>query len=197
MAENNHPTALLEPDADEAELAEQYLSFRCNGEAYALPIAHVREIIEFDNITSVPMMPSFIRGVINLRGNVVPVVDLGARFGQSSITRTKRTCIVVLELEKADGVIPLGLVVDSVDAVLDIEAGDIEPAPNFGTGVRADFILGMARREQGFIIILQVDQVLSLEDMKRLTEIGDKGVALLEGPETSDEPEAGYQSFPD
>lgn len=197
MARNALETDVVEVDTEEAELAEQYLSFRCNGEAYALPIAHVREIIEYGNLTPVPMMPDFIRGVINLRGNVVPVIDLGSRFGQAVINRTRRTCIVILELSRAQGVVSLGLVVDGVDAVLDIEPGDIEPAPNFGTGIRSDFILGMARREQGFIIILQVEQVLSLEDMKRLTEIGHPGAALLEGPETSENPDMEDQSFPD
>jgi purine-binding chemotaxis protein CheW len=146
----------------------QNLSFRVRQARYALPIELVREIIEYGQITTVPMMPACIHGVINLRGNVVPVLDLAARFGFELTVPNKRTCIVIIELELDDLYQRIGLVVDAVDAVLDIESGDVEPAPPFGAGIRTDFIAGMARDERGFTIILDVRRVLSLEDILQI-----------------------------
>ncbi|MBD9414970.1 purine-binding chemotaxis protein CheW [Pseudomonas sp. PDM16] len=149
----------------------QHLSFRVRQARYALPIELVREIIEYGQVTAVPMMPSFIHGVINLRGNVVPVLDLAARFGLDLTEPGKRTCIVIIELE-LDGngqAQRIGLVVDAVDAVLDIDPRDVEQAPPFGTGIRTDFIAGMARDEQGFTIIVDVRRVLSLDDIRQLS----------------------------
>lgn len=153
--------------------AGQNLSFHCMGVALALPINRVREIIEYGNLTKVPMMPAYVLGVINLRGNVVPVVDLAARFGAGSTILGKRTCIIILEMPETEGLNLVGLVVDAVDEVMDIEAGQIEPAPAFGTAIRSDFILGMARREQGFLIILRVDRLLNLQELNKLGETGD------------------------
>lgn len=147
----------------------QHLSFRVRQARYALPIDLVREIIEYGEITTVPMMPVFIHGVINLRGNVVPVLDLAARFGFELTVPGKRTCIVIIELTLDDQSQRIGLVVDAVDAVLDIEPGEVEPPPPFGAGIRTDFILGMARREQGFTIILDMRRVLSLDDIRQLS----------------------------
>jgi purine-binding chemotaxis protein CheW len=149
----------------------QHLSFRVRQARYALPIELVREIIEYGQVTSVPMMPFFIHGVINLRGNVVPVLDLAARFGFDLTLPGKRTCIVIIELP-LDGngqAQRIGLVVDAVDAVLDIDPRDVEPAPAFGTGIRTDFIAGMARDGGGFTIILDVRRVLSLDDIRQLS----------------------------
>lgn len=123
----------------------QYLSFLSRNECFALPIDQVREIIEFEGVTPVPMMPAFVRGVINLRGNVVPVIDLASRFGRQRSEAGRRTCIIILELDGDMGLYRLGLVVDGVDAVLDIAADTIEVAPDFGAGIRTDFIAGMAR----------------------------------------------------
>jgi purine-binding chemotaxis protein CheW len=114
------------------------------------------------------MMPGFIHGVINLRGNVVPVLDLAARFGMSLSVPDKRTCIVIIELDLGDSQQRTGLVVDAVDAVLDIEAASIEPAPPFGAGIRTEFIAGMARDEAGFTIVLDVRRALSLDDIRQL-----------------------------
>ncbi|PAU51247.1 chemotaxis protein CheW [Pseudomonas indica] len=147
----------------------QHLSFRVRQARYALPIELVREIIEYGQITTVPMMPSFIHGVINLRGNVVPVLDLAARFGFELTEPGKRTCIVIIELELDDQQQRIGLVVDAVDAVLDIDSSEVEPAPPFGAGIRTDFIAGMARDERGFTIILDVRRVLSLDDIRQLS----------------------------
>ncbi len=129
--------------------------------AYAVPIDLVREIIEYGDVTAVPMMPAFIHGVINLRGNVVPVLDLATRFGFEPTTVGKRTCIVIIELELEDFSQRIGLVVDAVDAVLDIDPRQVVAAPTFGAG--------MARGEQGFTIILNIPQVLSMDDIRQLS----------------------------
>jgi purine-binding chemotaxis protein CheW len=147
----------------------QHLSFRVREARYALPIELVREIIEYGHVTPVPMMPSFIHGVINLRGNVVPVLDLAARFGMPLSVANKRTCIVIIELTLDDQEQRIGLVVDAVDAVLDIDIASVEPAPPFGAGINTDFIAGMARDERGFTIVLDVRRVLSLDDIRQLS----------------------------
>ena len=147
----------------------QHLSFRVRDARYALPIELVREIIEYGQITTVPMMPSFIHGVINLRGNVVPVLDLAARFGMPLSVANKRTCIVIIELFLDDQEQRIGLVVDAVDAVLDIDGTTVEPPPPFGAGINTDFVAGMARDERGFTIVLDVRRVLSLDDIRQLS----------------------------
>ncbi|MEQ5835195.1 chemotaxis protein CheW [Marinobacter sp. NFXS9] len=151
----------------------QYLSFRARDERYALPIDMVREIIEYSALTIVPMMPAFVRGVINLRGHVVPVIDLACRFGQALTRPGKRTCIIILEVRGDDGALTFGLMVDAVDSVFDIDGG-IEPAPRFGSGLRTDFIAGMVRDERGFTIILNIDNVLSVDDMKRIGDVANQ-----------------------
>ena len=151
----------------------QNLSFRSMNVALALPISRVREIIEYGHLTAVPMMPGYVRGVINLRGNVVPVVDLAARFGGAQTVIGKRTCIIILELPKKGDSALVGLVVDAVDEVLDIDPAQIEPPPGLGTAIRSDFILGMARREQGFLIILKVDKLLDLHELLPSEEVMD------------------------
>jgi purine-binding chemotaxis protein CheW len=149
--------------------AAQYLTFMLGGEAFGIGIMAVKEIIEFAGITEVPMMPDSIRGVINLRGAVVPVMDLAARFGRPQTVAGKRTCIVIVELE-ADGERQLtGVVVDAVSAVLDIPASDIEPAPSFGTRIRGDYIAGMGKVNGRFVILLNADAVLALADLPDLS----------------------------
>jgi purine-binding chemotaxis protein CheW len=143
----------------------QYLTFMLGGESFGIGIMAVKEIIEFAGITEVPMMPDSIRGVINLRGAVVPVMDLAARFGRPMAVPGKRTCIVIVELE-ADGERQVtGVVVDAVNAVLDIPLAEIEPAPSFGTRIRGDFIGGMAKVNGKFVILLNVAQVLALDGL--------------------------------
>jgi purine-binding chemotaxis protein CheW len=146
----------------------QYLTFMLGGESFGIGIMAVKEIIEFAGITEVPMMPDSIRGVINLRGAVVPVMDLAARFGRPQTVAGKRTCIVIVELE-GDGERQLtGVVVDAVSAVLDIPAADIEAAPSFGTRIRGDFIAGMGKVNGRFVILLNVDSVLALAGLPDL-----------------------------
>ncbi len=154
--------------AVEHEQQHQYLTFMLNSETFAIGILRIKEIIEYGNLTEVPRMPSFIRGVINLRGAVVPVVDLGSRFGKLASAVSRRTCIVIIEVEHDGGQQVVGVMVDAVNEVLDIPASDIEPPPTFGAKIRADFIRGMGKVEGKFVILLDVDHVLSLDEMSSL-----------------------------
>jgi len=154
------------------EEQEQYLTFMLGTEMFAIGILGIKEIIEYGNLTVVPMMPAFVRGVINLRGAVVPVVDLSARFGRPNSGITRRSCVVIIEPNAADGQAQdIGLLVDTVSAVMDIPASQIEPPPSFGAKIRADFISGMAKVDGKFVIVLEVDQVLSIDEMSRLAEV--------------------------
>ncbi|QPK65151.1 chemotaxis protein CheW [Methylomonas sp. LL1] len=152
--------------------AGQYLTFVLGGEVYALGILNIKEIIDYGNLTEVPMMPAFVRGVINLRGSVVPVVDLSARFGKGSTQIAKRTGIVIVEtgVQSDDNQQDIGIIVDAVNEVIDIGQQDIEPPPSFGTGIRPEFINGMAKRNGRFIILLNVNRVLSVEEMADLSK---------------------------
>lgn len=154
---------------DKPNLSEtgQYLTFMLGGETFALGILNIREIIQFGDLTEVPMMPKFVRGVINLRGRVVPVVDLAARFNRTSAQVSRRTSIIIIELEQEDpaDAQSIGIVVDAVNEVIDINAADIEPPPSFGAKIRPDFISGMAKKEGRFIIVLNLDNVLSMDEM--------------------------------
>ena len=169
---------MSQPQRIEAQVdAIQHLSFRVREAGYALPIALVREIIEYAEVTRVPMMPAYIHGVINLRGNVVPVLDLAARFGLSLTEPGKRTCIVIVELELEGERQITGVVVDAVSAVLDIPASEIEPAPSFGTRIRGDFIGGMGKVNGKFVILLNVEQVLALDGLAVLPELAEAQAA--------------------
>ena len=141
--------------------AAQYLTFQLDGEVFALGILAVKEIIGYGSLTSVPMMPECIRGVINLRGAVVPVMDLSARFGRASGAVTKKTCIVIVEVEADDARQDVGIIVDAVNAVQDILPTDIEPPPAFGTRIRADLIQGMAKVAGRFVILLDANHLWS------------------------------------
>jgi purine-binding chemotaxis protein CheW len=149
----------------------QYLTFQLGAEMFAIGILHIKEILEYNNLTTVPMMPAFIRGVINLRGAVVPVIDLSARFGRQISEVTRRSCIVIVEVSVDNGVQDIGLMVDAVSAVLEIPADDIEPAPSFGARIRADFISGMAKVDSKFVILLNVSKVLSVDEMAMLADV--------------------------
>ncbi|HJV25004.1 MAG TPA: chemotaxis protein CheW [Aromatoleum sp.] len=143
----------------------QYVTFMLGGELFAIGILHVKEIIEYGDLTEVPTMPQAIRGVINLRGSVVPVVDLSARFGRSRTNISRRTCILIVEVADDERRYDLGVVVDAVSEVLEMAPGDIEPAPRFGSGVCAHFIAGIGKVNGRFAIILSVNDVLSLDDL--------------------------------
>lgn len=160
--------AQTRPQAVVDDSPQQYLTFSLGGEVFALGILNVKEIIEFGSITEIPMMPAFIRGVINLRGAVVPVIDLSARFGGRTSAVSRRTCIVIVELGSGEDRQDLGVIVDAVNEVLEIPRGDIEPPPSFGARIRADFIQGMGKVNGDFVIILNVERVLSTEEMTML-----------------------------
>jgi purine-binding chemotaxis protein CheW len=164
-------TALPTTPAQERPLqTSQYLTFALGGEMFAVGILNVKEIIEYGNLTQIPLMPSFIRGVINLRGSVVPVIDLAARFGGQASTPGRRSCIVIVEVSGDDGVRhDIGVLVDAVSEVLDIPPAEIEPPPSFGAKIRADFIFGMGKIGGKFVIILSIDKVLSVEEIAELT----------------------------
>jgi len=146
----------------------QYLTFLVGGELFAIPISAIKEIIEYRAPTDVPMMPAFMRGVINLRGHVVPVIDLSCRFGRGSGRITRRSCIVVVEIRHEDELHDIGVAVDAVNAVLDIPDADIEPPPAFGARLRAEFISGMGKLGDKFIIVLEIDKVLSVDELSVL-----------------------------
>jgi len=148
-----------------------YLAFRLAGEVYAIDILRIREIIEYNVPTAVPMMPPSVRGVINLRGSVVPVIDLSVRFGNQAADIGKRTCFVIVEIEHEGALLVLGLMVDGVNAVLEIDAESVEPAPSFGTPVNTEFIEGMAKINGRFVIILNIERVLSIEEMAALKTV--------------------------
>lgn len=152
----------------------QYLTFGLGGEQFAVGTLSVREIIEYGQLTGVPMMPPSIRGVINLRGAVVPVIDLGARFGGRQTEVGRRTCIVILEVEHGDEQQVIGVVVDAVHEVLEIAPADIEPPPAFGAHIRTDFILGMGKVGGRFVILLDVGRVLSVDELAAVSAVAKK-----------------------
>lgn len=158
----------VEPRHDQ----HQYLTFMLGRETFALGILGIKEILEYTQPTDVPMMPSSIRGVVNLRGAVVPVIDLSVRFGRPSTPVSKKTCIVIVETNVDGERHVLGVVVDAVNEVLEIPEEDIEPPPSFGASIRTDFIHGMGKVRGKFVIILDEGRVLSVEDMETFVQTG-------------------------
>ena len=153
-----------------ADKEGKYLTFILAEEEYGVGILKIKEIIGMLPITSVPQTPDFVKGVINLRGKVIPVMDLRLRFGMMSIDYTERTCIIVVEISGQAGTILVGIVVDAVSEVLNIKGDDIEKTPTFGTKLNTDYILGMAKMEGGVKILLDIDQVLSSDELSMLSE---------------------------
>ncbi len=143
----------------------QYLTFTLERELFALNIVSVREVLELTNITKVPRTPKFIRGVINLRGRAVPVVDLRMKFGMGKTERTVNTCIIIVEVELDGEAAVLGALADSVQEVYEMEASQIEPAPRMGARIKAEFIRGMGKSGEQFIIILDINKVFSAEEL--------------------------------
>lgn len=166
------------PQEQAAAQGRQYLTFIVTGESFATVISSIKEIIEYRKPTDVPMMPSHVRGVINLRGHVVPVIDLSVRFGRAPIDVARRTCIVILEVEQDGETHDIGVLVDAVSAVLYIADGDIEPAPSFGAKLRSDFISGMGKVGEKFVIVLDISKVLSVEELSALAAIADGGQGM-------------------
>jgi purine-binding chemotaxis protein CheW len=159
----------------------QYLTFTLSEDIYAINILKIKEILEYQSLTPVPLTPNFIRGVLNLRGKVLPVIDLVARFGGSPTIPTKRTCIIIVEIliEANDQQDPpttmdLGVVVDMVNRVVDLTDNDIEPPPSFGAKIRVDFIAGMGKLDDFFMILLDITRVLSVEELMIVDAINDE-----------------------
>jgi purine-binding chemotaxis protein CheW len=148
--------------------SQQYLTFVLAGEVFAIGILSIKEIIEYSNPTTVPMMPEYLRGVINLRGLVVPVIDLAVRFGKPASPVTKRTCIVIVEIDLDGERYDIGAMVDAVNAVVDMPASEIEPPPTFGARIRTDFIAGMGKIDGRFVILLDSRHVLAPAELESL-----------------------------
>ncbi len=158
----------------QVEIAEttQYLSFKLDDEVFALDIWKVREVLDYTEITKVPKTPEFMKGVINLRGGVVPVVDMRLKFGLPEAEKTVNTCIIIIEVTVDGETTVLGALVDSVQEVLDLEPGQIEPAPRIGTRLRTDFIRGMGKRDNRFLMILDIDKIFSADELAIVENTG-------------------------
>jgi purine-binding chemotaxis protein CheW len=150
---------------------KQYLTFQLGEEVFAVDVSHVREILEFTTVTKVPRTPDYMRGVINLRGSVVPVLDMRLKFGLSRTEKTVDTCIIVVEVFFEDESTIIGAVVDSVQEVLELEPDQIEPAPRIGTQLKTEFIKGMGKRDDRFIILLDIDKIFSSEELTMAREV--------------------------
>jgi purine-binding chemotaxis protein CheW len=157
----------------------QYLTFKLGDEVFATDVAKVREVLDFTTITKIPRTPDFMSGVINLRGNVVPVVDLRLCFEMSKTVKTVNTCVVVVEMLLDGEPTVIGALADSVEEVIDLEPDQIEPAPKIGTQMRTDFIKGMGKRDSQFIMILDIDRIFSAEELSAVRGV-DLGKPLAE-----------------
>lgn len=150
----------------------QYLTFKLEDEVFALDISKVREVLDFTTITKVPRTPDFMRGVINLRGSVVPVVDMRLKFGMTVTEKTVNTCIIIVEVTLDGDSMLLGALADSVQEVMDLEPDQIEPAPKIGTRFRTDFIKGMGKHDSKFIMLLDIDKVFSADELAQVQSTG-------------------------
>ena len=166
---------------------QQYLTFLLAGEEYAISILKVKEIIEYDTVTVVPKTPKWIRGVINLRGSVVPVVDLAVKFGLEERPVTRTSCIVILEGQLENQNTTMGIVADAVSQVMDLADGDIREVPEFGTRVQVNYLLGMAQLGKKFALLLDVDKVLSTDELLNLDQVSANAAA--DGEAASSAPE--------
>jgi purine-binding chemotaxis protein CheW len=158
----------------------QYLGFFIADEEYAVGILKVKEILQFETITRVPGMPPSVRGVTNVRGSVVPVIDLAVRFGLPELGVTQRTCIVIVEVELEGEKTIMGVMADAVSQVIDLSADDIQPPPAFGTRVHLDYLLGMGQSGKKFILILDIDRILSVDELMEVTKL--QGAQTDPGP---------------
>jgi purine-binding chemotaxis protein CheW len=148
----------------------QYLTFKLDEEIFALDVAKVREILEYSSVTKVPQTPDFMRGVINLRGSVVPVIDLRLKFGMSATEQSVNTCIIVTEVTMEGETVLLGALADSVQEVDEMEPAQIEAAPHIGTKLNTDFIKGMGKQDGAFVMILDIDRVFGAEELARIND---------------------------
>ena len=167
MAEAMQVNRRIEGQAQKGQVENksQFLAFELGGEGFAMEIRSIKEVIQYGSLTEVPLMPNYLRGVINLRGAVVPVLDLSVRFGRPPTEVARRTCVVILEVEHGEEAVELGIIVDNVSEVLELAASDIEPAPSFGNSLRSDFLRGVGKVGGKFVILLDVNHVLSIEEL--------------------------------
>jgi purine-binding chemotaxis protein CheW len=154
--------------------AIQYLTFKLENEIFALGIDQVREVLEFDQVTKVPQTPDMMRGVINLRGSVVPVIDLKLKFGMGSTEKSVNTCVIIVELDLDGEATLIGALADSVQEVIDLEPDKIEPAPKIGTRLNTELIRGMGKRNGEFIILLEIEKVFTLDELEMLQNTADE-----------------------
>lgn len=182
----------METKEQEATVQQQYLTFFLADEEYAVNIQKVKEIIEYSSVTKVPKVPRWIRGVINLRGNVVPVVDLAVRFGLDERPATKTTCIVIVEVQQDSENTVMGVIADAVNQVIDLNADDIEQPPAFGTRVRLEYLAGMGKLGKKFALILNIDRVLSAAELLTVAGLQDElaDVPKDNAQEAAERPEA-------
>ena len=161
--------------ADSTNVAAQYLTFKLRDEVFALEISKVREVLEYTTVTKIPRTPDFMSGVINLRGNVVPVIDLNLKLGMSQTEKTIDTCIIIVEIAASGETVILGALADSVQEVIEIQPENIEPVPKIGTKLHIEFLQGMGKKYDRFMMILDIDKVFSSEDIAAVsggTDIG-------------------------
>ena len=154
----------------EDSASNQYLTFTLNEEHYAVPVGKVREVLEYTRITKLPRTADFMKGIINLRGAGVPVIDLRLKFGMDETSILKDTAIIVLDVQSRDGDVVVGALADAVHEVVEISADKVEPAPRFGTALSAEFIKGVGKREDGFVIILDIDRIFNSDEVEMLRE---------------------------
>ncbi|MEO5345228.1 MAG: chemotaxis protein CheW [Magnetococcus sp. YQC-9] len=143
----------------------QYLTFTLGSEVFAVDIAKIREVLEYSSVTKVPRTPNFMCGVINLRGSVVPVVDMRLKFNMGQSKKSVNTCIIILEIAQDDGVVVMGALVDSVREVMELEPDQVEPPPKIGMRLRTEFLKGMGKQDGRFIMILDIDKIFSVEEL--------------------------------
>ncbi len=152
------------------EKKSQYLTFDLDGEVFAIEVSKVREILDFTEVTCVPQMPMYMRGVINLRGSVVPVIDMRSKFGLATVDDTVDTCIIIVEVQIDNETSVVGALVDSVQEVLDIEESQVEPPPRMGSRMNSEFLHGMGKHDERFIMMLNIDKVFSSEEIAEVEQ---------------------------
>jgi purine-binding chemotaxis protein CheW len=170
----------VEPEA--AEQGRQYLTFTVTGVSFGIAISSIKEIIEYRTPTEVPKMLAYMLGLINMRGRVVPVIDLAVRFGRGKVEPARRTCIVILDMQQKQLQHDIGVVADAVNAVVEIADADVEPAPSFGSHLRTDFISGMGKIGDEFVVLLDIEKVLSIDE---LTTLGAEASPASSGAQAS------------
>ncbi len=167
-------------EAQELLETNQFLAFKLENEIFAFDISKVREVLEFDTVTKVPQTPDMMKGVINLRGSVVPVIDMRIKFGMGETEKTVNTVIIIIEIDLDGESTMIGALVDSVKEVMDLDAEHIEPPPNIGTRLNTEFIRGMGKQDGQFIIILDIEQIFSSDELSSMQEAGQLSPAMAE-----------------